>query len=182
WYAMASVKWLAEIEVIDKPFTGHYQTDVYTYEWERKGQVVREPVTLQRVRSLITEPSANQEVEPGDLAIRGVAWSGVAPIARVEVSIANRPWQEARLVGERGRYSWQWWELITRLEAPSTTTIRARSWLVTASPGRQSGTGSVMATMQSRRCRCGSASRFPEGLLTNISDHHRNFCLNRDSN
>ena len=73
WYAMTSVKWLTEIKVIDKPFTGHYQTDAYTYEWEPKGQVVREPVTLQSVRSLITEPSANHEVEPGDLAIRGVA-------------------------------------------------------------------------------------------------------------
>jgi DMSO/TMAO reductase YedYZ molybdopterin-dependent catalytic subunit len=35
WYAVTSVKWLTEIEVIDKPFTGHYQTDVYVYEWKR---------------------------------------------------------------------------------------------------------------------------------------------------
>jgi DMSO/TMAO reductase YedYZ molybdopterin-dependent catalytic subunit len=27
WYAVTSVKWLTEIEVIDKPFTGQYQTD-----------------------------------------------------------------------------------------------------------------------------------------------------------
>ena len=54
WYAVASVKWLTEIELLDRPFAGHYQRDTYWYEWERHGQVVREPVTLQRVRALIT--------------------------------------------------------------------------------------------------------------------------------
>ena len=52
WYAVASVKWLTEIELIDRPFTGHYQGDKYRYEWERDGRVVSEPVTLQRVRAL----------------------------------------------------------------------------------------------------------------------------------
>jgi DMSO/TMAO reductase YedYZ molybdopterin-dependent catalytic subunit len=127
WYAVTSVKWLSEIEVLDQPFNGHYQTDVYQYEWTRDGQMVREPVTLQRVRSLITEPDANHEVACGELAIRGVAWSGAAPIARVEVSIGNGPWQQARLVGTRNRHSWQWWELITHLDGPGTTTIRARA-------------------------------------------------------
>jgi DMSO/TMAO reductase YedYZ molybdopterin-dependent catalytic subunit len=127
WYAVTSVKWLTEIEVIDRPFTGHYQSDAYFYEWNRDGSVVREPVTLQRVRSLIVEPQTNQEVERGELAIRGVAWSGAAPIARVEVSIAGGPWQQAHLVGDRNRYSWQWWELITRIDGSGTTTIRARA-------------------------------------------------------
>jgi DMSO/TMAO reductase YedYZ molybdopterin-dependent catalytic subunit len=127
WYAVTSVKWLTEIEAVDAPLEAHFQTDSYFYEWERDGQVVREPVSLQRVRALITEPSADDEVARGDLAIRGVAWSGPAPIARVEVSVGGDPWQEARLVGDRHRHSWQWWELITRLERPGATTLRARA-------------------------------------------------------
>jgi DMSO/TMAO reductase YedYZ molybdopterin-dependent catalytic subunit len=127
WYAVTSVKWLAEIAVIDRAFAGHYQTDSYFYEWQREGQVVREPVTLQRVRALITEPKADEQVVRGTLAIRGVAWSGAAPIAHVEVSVGDGPWREARLVGERNRHSWQWWELITRIDGPRTTTIRARA-------------------------------------------------------
>jgi DMSO/TMAO reductase YedYZ molybdopterin-dependent catalytic subunit len=126
WYAVASVKWLTEIEVIDSPFKGHFHDDSYFYEWERDG-VVREPVTLQRVRTLITEPSGDQDLESGDLAIRGVVWSGAAPILRVEVSVGDGPWQAASLVGERSRGSWQWWELITHLDAAGTTTIRARA-------------------------------------------------------
>jgi DMSO/TMAO reductase YedYZ molybdopterin-dependent catalytic subunit len=46
WYAVASVKWLTEIEVTDTPFGGHYQIDKYGYEWERNGKVVREAVTV----------------------------------------------------------------------------------------------------------------------------------------
>jgi DMSO/TMAO reductase YedYZ molybdopterin-dependent catalytic subunit len=127
WYAVASVKWLGGIEVTGEPFRGHYQTDTYVYEWQRDGRVVKEPVTLQRVRSLITEPAADAEIERGELAIRGVAWSGAALIARVEVSINGGPWQEARLVGERKRPSWQWWEFLLRVDTPGRVEIRARA-------------------------------------------------------
>ncbi|HEX9599409.1 MAG TPA: sulfite oxidase [Gaiellaceae bacterium] len=127
WYGVASVKWLTEIEAVDAPFSGHFQVNAYIYEWERDGEVVSEPVTLQMVRSLITEPAPNEEVEGGELAIRGVAWSGAAPVARVEVSIGAGPWQEAHLVGEQTRYSWQGWELITRIDRPSTIAVRARA-------------------------------------------------------
>jgi DMSO/TMAO reductase YedYZ molybdopterin-dependent catalytic subunit len=126
WYAVASVKWLTEIELINRPFTGYYQVNRYWYEWERNGEVVREPATLQKVRALITEPGPNVEVPRGEITIRGVAWSGAAPIARVEVSMGEG-WQEAHLVGERNRHSWQWWELITRVEKPGAVTLRARA-------------------------------------------------------
>ena len=127
WYAVASVKWLTEIELIDRTFTGHYQGDKYRYEWEREGRIVSEPVTLQRVRALVTEPSPHTEVGAGELAIRGVAWSGAAPIARIDVSVNGGDWQEARLVSERNRYSWQWWELITRVEKSEHLVLRARA-------------------------------------------------------
>ena len=127
WYAVASVKWLTEIELIDRPFDGPFQAEKYWYESERNGEIVREPVTLQKVRALITDPAANQEVECGDLAIRGVAWSGAASIARVEVSVGGGSWQEARLVGERKRHSWQWWELVTRIEEPGVANLRVRA-------------------------------------------------------
>ncbi len=127
WYAVASVKWLTEIEVIDRSFVGYYQTDKYWYEWEREGQVVREPVTLQQVRALITDPASTHEIPRGALAIRGVAWSGAAPIARVEVSVGGGSWQEARLVSERKRHSWQWWELVTHVNTPGVIALRARA-------------------------------------------------------
>jgi anti-anti-sigma factor len=127
WYAVASVKWLTQIDVISDRFSGHYQTEAYFYEWQRGGQLVREPVSVQRVRSLITEPEPESEVELGELPIRGVAWSGAAPIDRVEVSIDGGPWENARLISAPRRYSWQGWELIAHLEHPGSTVIAARA-------------------------------------------------------
>ena len=127
WYAVASVKWLTEIELVPTPFVGHYQTEKYQYEWERDGRVSREPVTLQQVRALITEPAADQHVPCGNLVVRGVAWSGAAPIARVEISVDGGPWHEARLVSERKRHSWQWWESVAALPARKAVDVRARA-------------------------------------------------------
>jgi DMSO/TMAO reductase YedYZ molybdopterin-dependent catalytic subunit len=45
WYAVASVKWLAEIEIMDQPFSGHYQTDKYCYEWAYRRQTGSNSVT-----------------------------------------------------------------------------------------------------------------------------------------
>jgi DMSO/TMAO reductase YedYZ molybdopterin-dependent catalytic subunit len=119
WYAVASVKWLTRIELIDRPFDGHFQVDRYHIDGE--------PVSLQRVRSLIVEPSPGGTVEPGDIVIRGVTWSGAAPIAKVEVRIDDASWQPAILVGEHRRHSWQWWELPARLVRSGDITIRARA-------------------------------------------------------
>jgi DMSO/TMAO reductase YedYZ molybdopterin-dependent catalytic subunit len=127
WYAVASVKWLTDITVVREPLQAHYQTETYYFERESDGHITREPVSLQRVRSLITEPVAEAVVNQGELTIRGVAWSGAAPIAKVEVKVDSGPWQEARLVGERKRHSWQWWELITRVDQPGGHVLRARA-------------------------------------------------------
>ena len=82
---------------------------------------------LQQVRSLITEPRSDDDLTAGDLIVRGVAWSGAAPIATVEVSVDDGPWQHARLIGDRPRHSWQWWELPTRIDHPGPATLRARA-------------------------------------------------------
>jgi DMSO/TMAO reductase YedYZ molybdopterin-dependent catalytic subunit len=119
WYAVASVKWLTEIELIGRPFDGFFQVDRYHIDGD--------PVSLQRVRSLIIEPAADETAEPGDITIRGLAWSGAAPIARVEVRIDDAPWQPATLTGERRRHSWQWWEHPARIPGPGAVTIRARA-------------------------------------------------------
>ncbi len=127
WYAVASVKWLTDIDVVASPFDGFFQSQRYVYERQREGKIVQEPVRLQQVRSLITEPTSNDELPVGDLVIRGVAWSGAAPIAQVEISVGDGPWQLAQLIDNRPRHSWQWWELLCRLGDPGPTTVRARA-------------------------------------------------------
>jgi len=126
WYAVASVKWLTEIRVIDQAFTGHFQTNRYVYYWDEAGSE-SEPVRLQRVRALITEPREGEKLGQGQLAVRGVAWSGSASIRRVEVQVGDGDWQDARLVGTASPHGWQWWELIAPEPEPGTLTLRARA-------------------------------------------------------
>jgi DMSO/TMAO reductase YedYZ molybdopterin-dependent catalytic subunit len=126
WYAVASVKWLTDIELIGPPFAGHFQTAKYWYEWQRGSENEREPVTRMNVRALITEPNRGAEIECGDITIRGVAWSGVAPIERVDVNTGGA-WHQANLIGEPSRQAWQRWELVTRIDNSGPATLRARA-------------------------------------------------------
>lgn len=82
---------------------------------------------MQRVRSLITEPLPDAELERGEQTIRGVAWSGAAPLARVEVRVGDGPWQPAHLLGERHDHGGRSWELLTRVDWPGPVTVRARA-------------------------------------------------------
>jgi len=127
WYAVASVKWLTEIIVTDKPCQAYFQAEKYWYHWVHNGHDERAPVKLMNVRALVSSPDEGENLPRGETAIRGVAWSGAGSIARVEVSLNDGPWREARLVGERRRAAWQWWELITRLEETGPLIVRARA-------------------------------------------------------
>ncbi|HKA04165.1 MAG TPA: molybdopterin-dependent oxidoreductase, partial [Acidimicrobiales bacterium] len=126
-YAVASVKWLTEITLTDSPFTGYFQSDRYVYEWEREGRIECEPVGRQHVRALIAEPASESALRRGNVMVRGVAWSGAGPIATVEVSVGDGPWQPARMVGEHRPHTWQWWELAVPLDRPGPTSVRARA-------------------------------------------------------
>ncbi|CAN5755280.1 hypothetical protein BH23GEM9_BH23GEM9_32230 [soil metagenome] len=95
YYAVASVKWLVDIEAVATPFKGHFQTDRYMY---RLAGYPPRPVTLMRVRSLITSHADGDRIAAGDVVIAGVAWSGHGSIQRVEVAAgADAPWHEAEL-------------------------------------------------------------------------------------
>lgn len=97
WYGMASVKWLATVRVLAEPFRGHFQAEHYVYLGEA-GTPDGTPVTRARVRSLIASPEDGAAVPPGPVEVRGLAWSGAAPVARVEVSADDgATWAAAEL-------------------------------------------------------------------------------------
>jgi DMSO/TMAO reductase YedYZ molybdopterin-dependent catalytic subunit len=123
WYGVASVKWLTHIELVDHAFDGYFQANKYWYEADG---TPRKPVTLQRVRALITYPQDGDTIHAGEILIRGVAWSGAAPIARVDISVNHGSWQKARLLSHPHRHGWQWWELLTHFDTPGAVAIRAR--------------------------------------------------------
>jgi DMSO/TMAO reductase YedYZ molybdopterin-dependent catalytic subunit len=133
WYAVASVKWLTEVEATDRPFRGFFQDSHYVYEWQRDGQTEREPVRRQRVRAMIIEPPDGSRIPSGDVTVSGVAWSGEAPVRRVDVSAASASatsppsWQRARLVGRPDQFAWQRWELNLHDLPAGPVCVRARA-------------------------------------------------------
>jgi DMSO/TMAO reductase YedYZ molybdopterin-dependent catalytic subunit len=116
WYGMASVKWLQSIEAIDRPFDGLQQAR--SYHFRRSAGEKGEPCTLMRVNSLMAPPgipdfySRRRVVDAGTVDIQGRAWSGAAPIARVEFAV-DGAWFDATL-DEPQPHCWQGWRATWR--------------------------------------------------------------------
>lgn len=114
WYGMTSVKWLRHIEAIDRRFDGHYMDG--TYRYRDSVDVPGEPVTHQRVRSLMVPPgmpdfyNRKRMVPAGQHRLIGRAWAGPRAITKVEVSTdAGQTWTEADLEASNAACCWQGW-------------------------------------------------------------------------
>jgi sulfane dehydrogenase subunit SoxC len=113
WYGMASVKWLAHIEVIEHAFEGVQQSLSYHFRTVAGEKGV--PCTRMRVNSLMAPPgipdfyARRRFLAPGLVRIAGRAWSGEAPIARVELAV-DGAWRDAKLDAAPAPHAWQRWE------------------------------------------------------------------------
>jgi DMSO/TMAO reductase YedYZ molybdopterin-dependent catalytic subunit len=129
WYGMAAVKWVKRIEVISGRFTGFYQAERYIIDPPKRGDTTVTPLTTMRTRSLITTPEAGSRLPLGEHVIRGLAWSGVAPVRRVEVSVDDgETWEPADLAGEPSAYAWRLWEFHWRATTTGPLTLRSRAF------------------------------------------------------
>lgn len=101
WYGMASVKWLAAIEVLDRPFAGFFQKDRYV---DARGA----PVSRVLPKSIVLAPGAGDEVRAGATTrVEGKAWAA-AGVAGVEVSVdAGASWTRATLGPSLGAHAWR---------------------------------------------------------------------------
>jgi DMSO/TMAO reductase YedYZ molybdopterin-dependent catalytic subunit len=125
WFAVASVKWLARLDVLTEPFTGEFQTGHYMYEWPDRPA---EPVTRVRVRARITHPAPSAVIPVGTCTIRGKAWSGAGRIASVQVSLrGDGAWHEAEVEPPPGPHAWQSWSYTWRADRRGRHSLRARA-------------------------------------------------------
>ncbi len=111
WYGMAHVKWLRDITVSDQHFEGFQHQ---AYRLRQDADDPGEPVTRIEPRSLLVPPgfpdfmTRVRFVRPGAVPLEGRAWSGWAPIERVEVSTDDgRSWTDAELADSDGRWAWR---------------------------------------------------------------------------
>ncbi len=118
WYGMAQVKWLVGIEVRDTAFDGFQNAVAYRI---RSGpDDPGEPVTRIEPRALLIPPgypdfmSRTRVVAQGPCVVRGRAWSGWAPVDRVEFTADDgATWVEAELdpPTSTDRYAWRGWRV-----------------------------------------------------------------------
>jgi DMSO/TMAO reductase YedYZ molybdopterin-dependent catalytic subunit len=115
WYGMTHVKWLRSITAVDKPFTGWQQDVAYHVRDSEEDQ--GRPVTRILPRSLMVPPgipeflSRTRFVPPGTHSLEGRAWSGWAPVERVEVSDdGGESWSEATLDEPMSDFAWRGWK------------------------------------------------------------------------
>jgi DMSO/TMAO reductase YedYZ molybdopterin-dependent catalytic subunit len=117
WYGMASVKWLARIEAVERPFEGEFQTRKYVY-------APGDPVTRLRIKSMFT--GLDERVRAGSpIRICGLAWGGEG-LARVVVEIDGRR-HAARLVGPALPHAWRRFELRWTPKAPGRYSLTCRA-------------------------------------------------------
>lgn len=135
WYGMASVKWLRAITVLNEPFQGVQQKQVYRYQAKGLAQDdPGEPVQHKRVHSVMKPPglpdliTRRRFVAPGEQLLQGRAWSAGIPITRVEVSTDGQAsWHDADLDDPVGPWSWTSWRYRWFVDALGDTDLFSRA-------------------------------------------------------
>ncbi|WP_424532925.1 molybdopterin-dependent oxidoreductase [Sphaerisporangium viridialbum] len=134
WSAVTYVKWLGEIEVSKHhiPPTGLQTRHVLT------GPAYPKPVPLivSPIRSAI-EHDPEITLYPGDITLRGRAWSGSGAIDRVDVSVqklaspgrwvTEMPWRAARLLSTPEPYMWVRFEVPWPAVKPGQYRVMSRA-------------------------------------------------------
>jgi hypothetical protein len=111
---VSATKWLAEIEL-----TTWEAFDAY---WVPRGWSKEGPVKTQ---SRIDVPRPGT-VDAGTVAVAGVAWAQGRGIDRVEVSVDDGPWQQARLADAPTVDTWRQWVLEWEAE-PGSHVLQVRA-------------------------------------------------------
>jgi sulfite oxidase len=128
WSGNWWVKWLSHIEVTREMPKCYHQTKYFVY-----GSSPEDPnkpmLTAMGVRCVITFPlDDDSPLERGSHAVRGLAWSGMGGIAKVEVSVdGGSTWHQAHIEDPRERWLWVRWSYLWKVDRPGAYRILARA-------------------------------------------------------
>jgi DMSO/TMAO reductase YedYZ molybdopterin-dependent catalytic subunit len=132
WYGMAQVKWLTRISVLDRPFDGFQ--NITAYRIKQAPEEAGALVTRIQPRALVLPPgfpdfqSRTRILDLGSHELTGRAWSGWAPISRVEVSVdGGLSWDDAQLGPQPDRYAWRAWQCSWHIQTTGDYELSARA-------------------------------------------------------
>lgn len=134
WAGDHWVKWLTKIAVEKEEAKGFYMQTAYRMPTEKVEPGAAVPPEKMRaattfpVKSIIGSPADGARTSVGKQKVSGVAFSGDAPIAKVEVSLDDgKTWQAAKLEGEPGVGRWVVFTLEFERKEPGRVRAIARA-------------------------------------------------------
>ena len=130
WAGIASIKWVGEILVADRPVASPWNTESYVMPAPAaaRGRAAAEPVPIAEmgVKAALELPIP-AELPAGPVVLQGRAWSGAAAIARVDVRIDDDPtWWPAAVLEPNEPRAWARWRFACTL-TPGDHVVRARA-------------------------------------------------------
>jgi sulfite dehydrogenase len=132
FYGVNNVKYIGRLAFTEKETGANIQTSGYRVRpIGQKGAPAQPSMWEMNVKSWVNSPSGEpgEQVRSGVAQIHGVAFAGVNPVKRVEVSLdGGKSWKDAQFVGpDLGRYAWRQFVLPARLESGTTYVIASRA-------------------------------------------------------
>ncbi len=114
WEGNTCIKWIRRLKLGTAPFMTREETSRYT-DLMPDG-TAKQFTFVMDTKSVITSPSGGQQIDPGFVEIRGLAWSGHGKIVMAEVSTdGGKSWHTAQLqepvlpkCHTRFRFGWRW--------------------------------------------------------------------------
>jgi DMSO/TMAO reductase YedYZ molybdopterin-dependent catalytic subunit len=132
WYGMTNVKWLRRITAVDEPFTGYQQARGYHLRQDEDERGV--PLTRMFPRSLLVPPgipdfmTRRRFASPGPVRVTGRAWSGWAPVERVEFTgDGGATWRPADLEPPVSPWAWRGWSVTWHPRRPGLHVLSSRA-------------------------------------------------------
>jgi DMSO/TMAO reductase YedYZ molybdopterin-dependent catalytic subunit len=123
WVGVANIKWVGSIEVSETPLTSQWNTT--SYRMFGPAYPDSPLVTTQVVKSAIEQPMP-ASLRPGRRELTGRSWSAYGRIRRVEISVDNGPWRDARLGGRNDPQAWRQWSA-PWVATPGDHVVRVRA-------------------------------------------------------
>jgi DMSO/TMAO reductase YedYZ molybdopterin-dependent catalytic subunit len=141
WTGANCVKWLTKITLIRAPVEAFFMDKVYRIFQKGEDPASGEVVTNIPIKSIITQPLADERLSTGVIPIRGAAYAGEDRIKQVDVSVDNgQTWHPTALIGLDLPYAWRHWEYLWEAKTKGAVTIMSRA--SSASGERQPETAS----------------------------------------
>jgi DMSO/TMAO reductase YedYZ molybdopterin-dependent catalytic subunit len=125
-YAVASVKWLRRIEVLEEPFEGPFQAEDYRM-LGLSGNGNGESLHELGINALIVSPQVGDVLDATAISISGVAWGGRGTVASVEVRIDGEPWRPAAVTTPNPPYGLAHWHTVVVGIDPGEHTLEVRA-------------------------------------------------------